>query len=166
MKNKQNNKLNIKDIIFNFISKYQIIVYLILFSVFVFLGFKYSLWLTFGYIFIMAFIILWNAEYSSNDSLFLSSFVLPLIIWVVLIVIYAATLEYNSQEVKIIERNIKLLHDEKILFDDMTILNDKELYYKCLHFNCTKIVQTKTIKYKEGYNDIFNSINNKTDIGF
>lgn len=165
MQNKQN-KINVKDLIFNFISKYQMVIYLSLFVIFVFLGFKYSLWFTFVYIFIAAFIIFWCSEPYEEDSVFLSSFVVPLIIWLVLIIIYALNIEYNTQEVKITERNIKLLYDEKILFDDMTTLDNKELYYKCLHFKCSKIVETETIKYKEDYNDIFRSINYKTDIGF
>lgn len=70
--------------------------------------------------------------------------------------------EYIKNET-VTSKHIKFMENETIVFDDLTILNDKLIYYKCKAENCQNI-DFKTTNYNSQNNSIFNRVVLSRDI--
>jgi hypothetical protein len=147
--------------ILNFVCDYKYVIFFIVLMGFIYLGIKYTFWIPIGYVFIFGIIF---SVIESNGEVFPVISLTSLMIGVLCLIVFTLTHNiYVIEEIKT-SKKIKLLYNKVILFDDMSTLNDEKIYYKCLAYNCKKIIKTEKIKGYKGYNDLFNYSEYSTDI--
>jgi hypothetical protein len=142
----------LKNFICNYYEDIFKVIVLIGFFILVYIGLKES----YVYLAIYTLIITIYVAYSYSDEHALGLLVFAIIIILIAHSFFYIAKDFDNYYETTSEKKIKLLEKGIILFDDLTTLEDRQLYYSCLEFNCTHIVTSKYTKGFKGYNDIFN----------
>lgn len=143
----------LKNFVCNYYKDIFKVIAIIIFFILIYVGLKES----HAYLVIYTVIISIYVGYSYGEDDAIGLLVYAVIITTICNSYFYIAKDYDNYYETNSEKKIKLLEKGIILFDDLTTLEDRELYYSCLEINCTHIVKTKMIKSFKGYNDIFNT---------